>query len=69
MKLHEDALGPFALDLLNALDAHIAVLDPARSFLEPGGISLQPITLELPVTSPDRPEVKRASRASSQHFE
>lgn len=27
MKLHEDALGPFALDLLNALDAHIAVLD------------------------------------------
>jgi hypothetical protein len=43
-------------------------LDPARSFLEPGEISLQPITLELAASSPDRPEVTRASRASSQGF-
>jgi hypothetical protein len=43
-------------------------LEPARSFLVRGEISLQPITLELPASSPDRPEVTRASRASPQHF-
>ncbi|HEX7558366.1 MAG TPA: hypothetical protein VF386_04170 [Usitatibacter sp.] len=44
-------------------------LDPARSFLEAGEISLQPIPLELAASSPDRPAVTRASRASSQEFD
>jgi hypothetical protein len=44
-------------------------LDPARSFLETGESSLQPITLELSISSPGRPLVTRASRASSQEFD
>jgi hypothetical protein len=43
-------------------------LEPAQSFLEPGESSLQPITLELQASSLDRPEVTRASRASSQEL-
>ena len=43
-------------------------LDPARSFLDRRGSSLQPIPLELAAASSYRPAVTRASRASPLHF-
>ncbi len=52
--------------IFNAIHRARMKLEAARSFLDAGESSLQPISLELSAASSYRPAVMRASRASSQ---